>query len=419
MAHPEALLISSVLRTGNYTTPVHRGISNRLFHLHQDEWRWLERYTTKWKRTPSKVTFKAKFPEFQIKAVDDVEHFIEEVKREHARYLLSETIDDTITLLESDDIEEAVKLLHGAAINLQVELQGDAVGELDLIEDWSVLYDEVKRRMDKRGETGLAGVPTGFPTLDDLTGGPQAGDFWVIAARLGVGKTWTLIRMGAAALFSNHHLQYDALEQTSVQVGMRFHTFISSKHGKQVFRALDLTKGENIDLLSYRKWLANLKKRVGSRIKIADQRGGRITPMTIAAQIERNKPDVLFLDYLTLVEGEKDWQAVAKLSNEIKSLAQRYAVPIVAAAQINRTGEGKEPPRANHIAIADAIGQDADCVVTMMKPSQHVMKFRLAKFRNGEDDEMWWCKFTPNTGQFDEISGDRARELISEDQLED
>jgi len=37
---------------------------------------------------------------------------------------------------------------------------------------------------------------------------------------------------------------------------------------------------------------------------------------------------------------------------------------------------------------------------------------RMAKNRHGEDGYMWYCRFTPNTGQFEEITGDEAEELM-------
>jgi len=113
-----------------------------------------------------------------------------------------------------------------------------------------------------------------------------------------------------------------------------------------------------------------------------------------------------------------DWQAIAGLSAELKGIAMRYGVPIVAAAQINRMAIGSDVPGAEHLAGADAIGQDADCVVTMKQMSRHIIKMKLAKYRHGSDGQEWFNEFRPNTGCFKEVSGDSAQDIMAEDKLE-
>lgn len=414
-SHPEALLISAVLRTRDYQTPLRHGITGKLFHVHQGEWEWIERYYQRHRQAPSKTAFKHKFPEFRVIRSDDVEFLCDEVRKEHARYCAVNIIDEAVEALRDErPIEGIVKDMHQALIGLELEV-ADAQNVGDLTGDWRPTFREVASRVDRQKKTGLAGVPTGFPTLDDLTGGPQPGDYWVVAARLGQGKTWTMIRMACAALYEGHTVNYHALEQSRTQIEMRCHTFISSKYGKQTFKGLDLMRGEHVDLLAYRNFLRNLKNTVKGALFVSDTSRGHVTPMSIASLIERNNPSVVFIDYLTLMDTGDDWRATAKLSASMKQLAQRYQVPIVVAAQINRSGAGKEPPGAEHLSSSDAIGQDADCLVTMRQASKRVIKFRLAKFRHGKDNEFWWTRFQPNTGQYEEITGDEAYELIQED----
>ena len=113
-----------------------------------------------------------------------------------------------------------------------------------------------------------------------------------------------------------------------------------------------------------------------------------------------------------------DWQAIAALSAELKGIAMQYKIPIVAAAQINRMAIGEDLPGAEHLAGADAIGQDADAVVTMKQVSRHIVKMKLAKFRHGSDGHVWDNEFRPNSGYFREVSGDEALEIIDEDRAE-
>lgn len=414
-------MISAVLRSGDYLSATSKGITADLFHAYKDEWKWIERFYGRQRKLPSKQTFKLKFPDCPVMAVDDVAYYVDEVKKSHATYLLTEAIDEALGLVERGDIDQAAVRLHSKMLTVQSATAGESA-TFDLIGDWGSLYSEVQARVGRAQKNGMAGIPTGFGTLDKLTGGPQPGDYWVVAARLGMGKTWAMVRMASGAIAHGFKVQYDALEQSAHQVGFRFQSFLSSRYGQEVFSSIDLMRGKGFNLLNYKKFLKLLSedKALEGKLLISDTSRGRISPTTIAAQIERNQPDIVFVDYLTLMEqtGE-DWRAVDKLSKDIKGLAMRYELPIVVAAQINRSGDGKEPPKAVHLSGADAIGQDADALVTMAQQSRHVIKFRLAKYRHGPDGDIWYTDFSPSSGKFEEVHGDRAQELIEQDKVDD
>lgn len=421
MSHPEALLISAVLRTDGYINAISKGLNSDQFHSYRQEWLWIEKFYVRNQRLPSKATFRAKFTDFPLKAVDEVEHYVEEVQKSHQQFLLAEAVDKSLDLMEKGDVDGAISRLQGSLITIQSSRLGES-SDFDLVADWATLYEDVKARVSRATESGMAGIPTGFPTLDNLTGGVAPGDYWIVAARLGQGKTWTLTRMAAAAMFGGYTVQYDALEQSKAQVAFRLQAFLSTRFGRECFSSLDLMKGRGFDLFAYKKFLKKMAEgnTVPGKLFIADASRGKVSPVTLAAQIERNHPNILFVDYITLLDQHgDDWRAIDRLSKDMKSLAQRYGIPIVCAAQINRAGEGREPPKAAHLSGADAIGQDADAVITMAQITRHVIKFRLAKYRHGPDGDTWYTDFSPNKGVYEEISGDKAEELMEADREED
>ena len=412
----EILFISAVLRQEDVTTPLGAGVTKEWFHSHHDEWDWIETYLRRHRKAPSKVLFRDRFPEFTILKSDDIDYSLGRLKESHIRFSLINTVDEVLERLkDNDDPEEVLNTAYRQIASTQVEAHGGQ-NESEILTDWEDTFSEVARRYERTKERGMAGITTGFSTLDLLTGGPQPGDYWVIAARLGQGKTWTLIRMACAALFADSTVQYDALEQSRAQIAMRCHSFLSGRYGKQVFKTLDLMHGKDFDLVAYREFLKGLQGQLDGRLIVNDTSRGRVSPTSIAAQIERNRPDIVFIDYLTLINSGGDaWRAMAELSGEIKGIAMRYEIPVVAAAQINRMAIGNDLPGAEHLAASDAIGQDADCVITMKQQSQRVIKMKLAKFRHGQDGQEWYNEFAPNSGRFEEVSGDTARDLIDED----
>lgn len=415
-ANPEQLLISAVLRTGDHKVLTGKGITPQMFHSYQEEAQWVFDYIGRYRKAPSKAAFKAKWPGFRTFAVDDTEHFCEEVHKEHARTGVMELLDRLVSAVEDEDPDAALKIMQSGLLDVQARVRGLSA-DYDALTDWNQTYNDVAGRVDRVTRTGFAGVPTGFPTLDSVTGGLQPGWFVVVAARLGQGKTWTGIRMAAAAAFTQHTVGYWSLEQSRHQIAMRFHSFASKKYGQQVFNSLDLSRGHGFDLRAYKRFLSTLKGSMGEgQFVINDSSRGTVTPATVAAGIESSQPDEVIIDYLTLMGKSSDeWQGVAQLSAGLQGVAQRYQVPIIGLSQVNRLGAGKEPPGAETLSQADTIGQDADLLVTMAQQSPHVMKLKIAKFRHGPTGGTWFCRFSPGTGQYEEITADQAAEQIEKD----
>lgn len=419
---PELLLISAVINEKDHITPAINGITADMFHQYPDEYEWIERYMTTHRRAPSRAAFMSKFPGSRIvKLAVDTAHFCQEVKESHAQAELLASIQEAIDYTDRGELRKAIKALSAASMQTEVQLEGVSTND-DIIEHWQADFDEASTRMQRAKDYGQAGIPTGFPTLDERTGGPQPGQFWVIAARLGEGKTWTLNRMATAALFGGFNVQYNALEMTRAEIAFRVHTFASSVYGKEVFKNMDLTQGRGFDIREYKEFLTGLKSSIKSSFRVADQTRGPITLSTMAAQCERHKPDIQFLDYITLVESDNaDMRVgITKLSQGIKNTAQRYQVPFVVAAQLNREAAGrKDMAGPENLAESDSIGRDADVVITMRQLSKRVMALKLAKHRHGKSGITFYAKFLVNTGEFSEITFDQAQDMMADDRDND
>jgi replicative DNA helicase len=412
---PELLLLSSVIRTGEHKALNAAGVTPEMFHQYPEEGKWLFGYIHRHRRAPSRSALRHRFPEMRLVKVDDIDYYAEEVRKQHVRHAVMETLDSVVSCVEGENIDKAMAELQVGMAEIQKRASG-VNDHFDAFGDWTQTYNEVAARHDRVTKFGMSGVPSGFKTLDDVTGGFQPGWFSVIAARLGQGKTWTGIRCAFAAVCTDHDVAYYSLEQSRHQVAMRVHSFAAKKYGQYLFNSLDLSRGKGFDLAEYHDFLKDLKGQVGGRLWINDTSRGQVTPAAIASAYEIHQPDIIFIDYLTLMKTNgDDWRATAALSGEIQGVAQQYQVPVVGMAQVNRLGAGKEPPGAENLSQADAIGHDADLLVTMAKQSDSVMKLRIAKFRHGPDNLSWYAKFKPGTGQYDEITYEQAQDLIEKD----
>lgn len=426
LAHPEANLISAVLRGRDMMPLFDQGVDDSFFHVHRAEAKFLFRYYDKHKAVPSKDAFKRHYPEFRIKAVDEVDFWAEEVRTSHVKQNLTNRLNDMIENLSVGDFDSVVKEMHATALASELTLSGTAGQSFDIFSSYDDIATEIERRHDAVAQGGYAGIPTGFPTLDEVTGGLQPGWLTIIGARLGSGKTSTMIKMATTAAFNGHTVQFNALEQTRAEIAMRVHAYASSQYSKGEFKAADLAKGQNFSPRAYRDFLIELATKVSGKFNVIDVRQGALTPLTLAAQIERNKPSWVGVDYFGLMEavggskvGDDDWRGLANLSKKITQIAKQYQVPIVMAAQLNRAAGGNQrrgnlTPEA--IADTDNLGRDADLILLQERRSERVMHMRVAKFRHGSDGQQFFTAFEPNIGKFIEIDGDKARDLIDEDE---
>lgn len=406
----EELLISSLLRSKKYGPVLDAGINHRWFTAYVEEWLFIERFYRRHKRLPSVNLFGAKFSEFNVIQVIDIDYAIEEMRLHHARQsLLSEVDSVLLGLTEGRDVAGLITSAQQNLIGLQSRLEGTK-NEIELVREYDDIYTEALMRQKKAQDSGRAGIPTGFATLDAVTSGLHDGESWIVAARWGVGKTWTLIAMACAALDAGLTVQFDALEQTKGQLAMRFHAFLSRAYGKTLFRASDLSHGIGYDAREYKAFLEDLRDKMPGSLIINDTPRGRMSVSTLRAQYERNGQDISFIDYISLMAKDSgNWAEVADISAEIKGFAMDSGTVTVSAAQLNQQ---------QGLARSDAIGADADGLMKTTRRSDHVVQIELDKYRHGSQ-AAWYCEFRPNEGIYKEITRDEADQIQADDKAGD
>lgn len=128
----------------------------------------------------------------------------------------------------------------------------------------------------------------------------------------------------------------------------------------------------------------------GKDIIIIDRIGSR-TAMGIFAETIRYKPDLVVVDYISLLEtakagAEQHWQKIGNISRELKLNAQTIGVPVVAAAQTNRDSV-KEGVKLETIAFSSSIGMDSDIVLGLQQDedmkADEQMEIVMVKNRDG------------------------------------
>lgn len=390
------------------------GLGPDMFRSYPDEWSFLETYFSRYHKTPSKMAFKQAFPEFSIKVVNDSGHFAGKVREAHAKFLLLSSVRDVTEHLAHHDLDAAVLAMQASIVGIGASM--GMTNDSDILTDWEAIYEDVKERKDNYDARGSAGVPTGFTTLDEATGGCMAGDMIIVGARLGEAKSFTLQRMATTAIAAGYNVQFNALEQSRPQVAMRIHAFLSSSVGRNVFDSMSLMQGRDYDIKEYKAFLKEQAKIARGRLHVSDSSRGKVGIIQIAAQIERNKPDIVFIDHITLMKmAGVEWQDVSQLSTGVLQLGQEYHIPMVCASQLNRAAVGKDVAGADTLGRSDTLGQDASIVINQKQISARVMMHKLVKNRNGKGGMKFYSHFDPGCGIYREIDYDTAMDLKDED----
>ncbi len=251
--------------------------------------------------------------------------------------------------------------------------------------------DEIEALGSRSGE--MAGVPTGFIELDELTGGLHGGQMIILAARPAVGKSTLGLDFARACSIKNGLTSaIFSLEMSKTEITMRLlsaEAQIPLNH---------IRKGTMTD----EDW-TRLAKKMGevSEAPLFVDDSPNLTMMEIRAKARRLKQrhdlKLIVIDYMQLMTSGKKVESrqleVSEFSRQIKLLAKELHVPIVAMSQLNRGPEQRtdKKPMLSDLRESGSLEQDADMVILLHRediydkesPRLGEADFIVAKHRNG------------------------------------
>lgn len=426
----QVLLISALVDLGSWKPAQKAHLTQEHFSQYPDVVQWVEGYLRKHGRCPTRQMLETHAPRINWPQgqTDHVEALVRAVKDQWLKDQLHQAMRQTINLMMNEQ-EGAVPLAFmGSQIQtLQTRMQ-DHDRDLNLTEDWQFFFQEAVGRREAQINGDISGVMTGFKGLDKTMGGIGSTELVTVIARQGEGKSWAMLYMAANALMQGKDVCFLPLEMSITQVGFRLHVILQhllKNRVKERFHGIDevlnhnLTTGSSYDLASYKQFLQLMEEEVPGKL-ILTENPGKINPGSIMAKMDEHKPDILFVDYLTLMQSggnnQDGWQEIKQLTQELKRLAMNQECPIVIAAQANRMAAARNgPPELTDIAFGDAIGMDSDRVISLKQHSNKVTQGRLIKNRHGEGRTDFWLETSYNRGRIQEVDHERALSMMDED----
>ncbi len=221
-------------------------------------------------------------------------------------------------------------------------------------------------------------VRSGFMDLDTLLGGLHAKDLLVLAARPSVGKSALLLNLARNAAVGSHAcVAVFSLEMSGESLAQRLLASESGVDGSRI------RLGQMNDLEQRRAFNAS-QELAGLDIFIDN------TSMTTVAQMQaklrrleqlHRKADLVIIDYLQLMTAGGKYrdnrvQEVSEISRGLKMLAVENDVPVIAAAQLSRAPEMRQPhiPMLSDLRESGSIEQDADVVMFIYREDVYVTR---------------------------------------------
>ena len=256
-------------------------------------------------------------------------------------------------------------------------------------------FDNIDRLFHLRGDR--TGLTSGFPDIDAMTTGFQPGNFIIIAARPGMGKTSFALNMAvAAAREAGEPIAFFSLEMSNNELIQRL-ICSEARISMNDMRRVNI-KGHQWESISgAMEMLDHLPiylDDVGA-LTVSDVRNRcRLLKKTSGAKL-----GAIFIDYLQLVRpgvlarNANRNEELSEICRMLKITAKDLNVPIVALAQLNRAVETRQDKRPMLADLRDSgsIEQEADVVAFLFRdgyynpegPDPDVTEFIVAKHRNG------------------------------------
>ncbi len=251
--------------------------------------------------------------------------------------------------------------------------------------------DEMEAISSRGGK--LAGVPTGFAELDELTNGLHPGQMIIVAARPGAGKSTLALDLARSASIKNGLASVIfCLEMSQIEITMRLLSAEASI-------PLSHIRGGRMSDDDWSRVATKMGQVSEAPMFIDDS--PNLTMMEIRAKARRLKQrhdlKLVVIDYIQLMTSGKKVESrqleVSEFSRQLKLLAKELEVPVVALSQLNRGPEQRtdKKPMLSDLRESGSLEQDADMVVLLYRPDLYDKEsdrageadFDVAKHRNG------------------------------------
>ena len=304
----------------------------------------------------------------------------------------------TIAFSENRDIHEVI---HDSELTLAtVTEQRSSQQIVGNINSPKSFLAELQDRIERKDTDGVTGVRVGYQHLDQLLGGLQAGELYVVAGRSKSGKSAFMLNMARGAAANGSSIGFFSLEMNLTQLQRRLHAMETGINTQKMrLGAVAPDEYETIKAATRRIQSYDIYWDETPRISVLGLR-------TKCRYLKRRYDvSAVVIDYLQLLKPsdaslrrDNRERQLATMAEMLKEMARELNIAVVVAAQLNREifKSDNKRPRIEHIRDSDAIVHNADvvmmwhCPQTMDEnaPKNGAAKLYIEKHRDGPQTEL-------------------------------
>lgn len=262
----------------------------------------------------------------------------------------------------------------------------------------------------------LSGLETGYPLLDEMTGGLQPGRVYGIGARAKMGKTLLTMNICAHVALAGHPVAVWSLEMSDDELMQRMACAVGGIPSMLLQRPTLLDKTSDY----WGRLTLAIKRLKEAPLRVSDRMD--VTIEQIEAQARQMHANgnlaLLCIDYLGLIRMPKMDRhdlSIAHVTRRVKIIAKELRIPVLLVFQLNRgseQGSSVRHPRPSDARDSGAIEQDLDAMLLLHRPSYYDksaapgLRLDLSIQRNGPtglirlEDESACCRFTAGTHEW-------------------
>ena len=414
----QAKVISALLTDVRMMDTLCEIIDKKFFESDANKWivQEIKDYYDEYKKEPTLDVFKGQVskldnPSLKKSVVEQLKTVYTQIGQDDFEYVKNEFTSFCINQNMKNVILQSVDLLKSGNYDRIKDLVDKAmkVGvESDLGMDYLLDFEE------RFSETGRETVATGWDCVDDLMGGGLGpGELGVVVAPSGVGKSWMLACLGAAAVRAGKTVVHYTLELSQHYVGLRYDT---------VFTHIPST-----DLKERKDEVYGKLKRLPGKLKVKYYPPKGASSKTIQLHIEKmiaagNRPDLIIVDYadLLLSHSNKTDSTYAEQGGvyiDLRGMSGELQIPIWTASQTNRSAIDSEVIEADKIADSYAKVMNADFIMSLSRKAKdklnNTARVHIMKNRFGSDGLTFPSKMDTNTGTIEVYAASSSDGIIA------
>ena len=352
----------------------------------------------------------------QTSSVANIEHYANIVlDKSQLRQMIDTTINIQQTIFDPQAEEIDAKQIIDLAQSQIMEVgQSGKRHEFITVED---MLNAGMRYMDLGQEAELPGAISGFNDLDKMITSFQPGQFILLAARPGMGKTSLAFQFSInIGCYLQKPVLFFSREMNKAQMTMRL-ICQECRIGLQAYQRRTYTEKD------YAK-VANMAQMISASPLLLDD-SGKLTINDIRAKARRAKKQLgglalVVIDYIQLISPdgkrqESREQEVAGQSRTLKNLSGELDCPVMGLSQLNRKVEERpdKRPKLSDLRESGSLEQDADlimflyrdCIYNEDTEEPNKTELILGKQRNGPTGKVnlsfldWCCRFEDYTSR--------------------